>query len=63
MTYSAPEIVRSLVDEFGWEATVDALIEEVKWAPGEDLKALEELLDVVMADLTAGFEREQLTLQ
>ena len=63
MTYSAPKIIKSLVDEYGWDAIVDALIEEVKWAPGGDLEAIEELLDAVMADLVAGEGMGQQTLQ
>lgn len=53
MTYSAPNIIKSLVEEYGWDAVVDALIEEVRCAPGSDLEAIEELLDAVMADLVA----------
>jgi hypothetical protein len=63
MTYSAPKIINSLVTEYGWDAIVDALIEEVKWAPGGDLGAIEELLDAVMADLVAGEGMGQQTLQ
>ena len=63
MTYSAPQIIKSLVTEYGWDAIVDALIEEVKWAPGGDLEAIEELLDAVMADLVAGESTGQQTLQ
>ena len=63
MTYSAPKIVKSLVGEYGWDAVVDALIEEVKWAPGQDLGAIEELLDVVMADLEAGEGMGRTTIQ
>jgi len=54
MTYSAPKIIKSLVTKNSWDAIVDALIEEVKWAPGGDLGAIEELLDAVMADLVVG---------
>ena len=63
MTYSAPKIIHSLVTEYGWDAVVDALIEEVKWAPGGDLVAIEELLDAVMTDLVAGEGTRQQTLQ
>jgi hypothetical protein len=42
---------------------VDALIEEVKWAPGGEIDAIEELLDAVMADLVAGDPMGQQTLQ
>ena len=63
MTYSAQKVIKSLVNEYGWDAVVDALIEEVKWAPGGDLGAIEELLDVVMADLVAGDRMGQITLQ
>jgi hypothetical protein len=63
MTYSAPKIIKSLVNEYGWDAIVDALIEEVKWAPGGELGAIEELLDVVMADLVAGEAMGRQTLQ
>jgi len=63
MTHSAPKIIKSLVTEYGWDAVVDALIEEVKWAPGGDLEAIEELLDAVMADLVAGEGMGQQTLQ
>ena len=63
MTYSAPKIIKSLVEEYGWDAVVDALIEEVKWAPGGDLGPIEELLDAVMADLVAGERMGQHTLQ
>ena len=52
-----------MVTEYGWDAIVDALIEEVKWAPGGDLGAIEELLDAVMADLVAGEGMGQQTLQ
>jgi len=63
MTYSAPHIIKSLVEEYGWDTVVDALIEEVKWAPGGDLGAIEELLDAVMADLVAGEGMEPRVLQ
>jgi hypothetical protein len=63
MTYSAPKIICSLVNEYGWDAVVDALIEEVKWAPGGEIDAIEELLDAVMADLVAGDPMGQQTLQ
>ena len=51
MTYSAPTIIASLVHDYGWEAVVDALTEEVKNAPGEELAAIEHLLDAVMSAL------------
>ena len=63
MTYSAPIIIKSLVEEYGWDAIVDALIEEVKWAPGGDPGPIEELLDAVMVDLVAGEHVGQHTLQ
>jgi len=63
MTYSAPKIIKSLVEEYGWDAVVDAPIEEVKWTPGGDLGPIEELLDAVMADLVAGEQMGQQTLQ
>lgn len=64
MTYSAPKIIKSLVNEYGWDAVVDALIEEVKWAPpGGDIGAIEELLDAVMADLVAGEAMGRQTIQ
>lgn len=63
MTYSAPKIIKSLVSEYGWDAVVDALIEEVRWAPGGNITAIEELLDAVMADLVAGEGMGRRTLQ
>ena len=63
MTYSAPKVISSLVNEYGWDAVVDALIVEVEWSLGGDLSAVEELLEVVMADLPPEENPAQLTMQ
>lgn len=50
-TNTAQLIVDSLAAERGWPWLVDALIEEVRTAPGEDLAAVAKLVEVVMASL------------
>ena len=63
MTYSAPNIIARLVTEYGWDAVVDALVQEIKHAPDRDLEAIEQLLDAVMADLVTGEFAGNCTLQ
>lgn len=51
---TAQSIVDSLAAEHGWDWLVDALIEEVRTAPGEELAAIGDLVDAVMASLPTG---------
>lgn len=51
---TAQSIVDSLAAERGMAWLVDALIEEVKAAPGEELGAIGDLVDAVMASLQEG---------
>ena len=67
MTSTAATLIQELVAEFGWDEVIDALVEETKTAPGEELGAVEVLLDAVMVALLAadkgGKELRQAILQ
>lgn len=58
MGSTAQSIVDSLAAEQGWDWLVDALIEEVKTAPGEELEAIGDLVDAVMASLPVSDDTE-----
>lgn len=55
----ATSLIQSLAGEFGYQAVVDALIEEVQRVPGEELGVIRTLVDAVMADLLARSEGEK----
>ena len=58
MGSTAQSIVDSLAAEQGLDWLVDALIEEVKTAPGEDLGAIGDLVEAVMASLPVSDDTE-----
>lgn len=61
MTISnATTIIRSLAREIGYDAVIEALIEETRTAPGEELGSIEMLIDAVMADLLTGIDDDHL---
>ena len=61
MTISnATTIIRSLAREIGYDAVIEALIEETRTAPGEELGSIEMLIDAVMADLLLGGDDDHL---
>lgn len=53
MTESAILAVERLVAELGYDAVIDALVDEAETAPENQLDAIEALLDAVMAGLVA----------
>lgn len=59
-TSNATAIIRSLAREIGYDAVVQALIEEARTAPGEELGSIEVLIDAVMADILSGVDDEQI---
>lgn len=56
MTDSAIMVVERLVAELGYDAVIDALIDEAETAPDHELDAIEAMLDAVMAGLVAEAE-------
>lgn len=58
MGNTAQSIVDSLAAEQGWDWLVGALIEEVKTASGEELEAIGDLVDAVMASLPVSDDSE-----
>ena len=59
MGSTAQSIVDSLAAEHGWDWVVDALMEEVRTAPGEELAAIGDLVEAVMASLPASGQTHQ----
>ena len=57
MTYAAIAAVERLVDLYGIDAVVDALLVEAECAPDDQLDALEQMLDAVMAGFIADAAR------
>ena len=53
MTLAAISAVERLVDQFGIDAVIDALLVEVDCVPDDQLDALEQMLDAVMAGIIA----------
>lgn len=53
MTSAAIAAVERLVGQYGIDAVIDALLEEVDCVPEEQLDAIEQMLDAVMAGILA----------
>lgn len=49
MTFNAISAVDCLVEDYGWDAVLDALVEMAATAPDERLDQVEELLDAAIA--------------
>ena len=48
MTYNAITAIECLVEDCGWDAVIDLLMEEAATAPDERLAEIEGLLDAAM---------------
>ena len=48
MTYNAILVIECLVEDFGWDAVMDELMEEAATASDERLNKVEELLDAAI---------------
>lgn len=53
MTYAAIAAVERLVGQYGIDAVIDALLLETECAPEDQLDALEQMLDAIMAGFIA----------
>ena len=53
MTIDSIRAVERLVAELGYDAVIDALMEEAETAPEHELDAIEDMLDALMAGLVA----------
>lgn len=53
MTHTAIAAVERLVDRFGLDAVIDAVLQEAECAPDDQLGALEQMIDVLMAGFIA----------
>ena len=49
MTYNAISTIECLVEDYGWDAVMDVLMEEAATASDERLNEVEELLDAAIA--------------
>ena len=49
MTYNAINVIECLVEDYGWDAVLDLLMEEAETAPDEHLAVIDELLGAAMA--------------
>lgn len=56
MTRTAIAAVERLVDQFGLDAVIDAVLEEAECAPDDQLGALEQMIDALMAGFIAEAE-------
>ena len=48
MTYNAISVIECLVEDFGWDAVMDVLMEEAASASDERLNEVKELLDAAI---------------
>ena len=48
MTYNAILIIECLVEDYGWDAVLDLLVEEAATAPDERVAEIKELLEAAM---------------
>lgn len=48
MTYNAITAIECLVEDYGWDAVLDQLMEEATTAPDERLAEIEELLEAAI---------------
>ena len=48
MTYNAITAIECLVEDYGWDAVIDQLMEEAASAPDERLAEIDELLDAAI---------------
>ena len=48
MTYNAITVIECLVEDYGWDAVIDQLMEEAATASDERLADIDELLDAAI---------------
>ncbi len=48
MTYNAINTIECLVEDYGWDAVIDQLMEEAATAPDERLAEIDELLEAAI---------------